>query len=102
MQRLKKSLRHLRAIQHVAILIVTGPANKHRPRRVMHEEHAAAYFSSFKRLPAQMGKAIAIFFGFSALIIVAGSFAAPSTVSASKHGCSPAYGVDPCTTASVK
>ena len=49
-----------------------------------------------------MGKAIAIFFGFSALVIVAGSFAAPSTVSASKHGCSPAYGVDPCTTASVK
>jgi hypothetical protein len=31
-----------------------------------------------------------------------GSFAAPSTVSASKHGCSPAYGVDPCTTASVE
>lgn len=49
-----------------------------------------------------MGKAIAIFFGFSALIIVAGSFAAPTTVSAGKHGCTPAYGVAPCTTSSVK
>lgn len=49
-----------------------------------------------------MGKAIAIFFGFSALIIVAGSFAAPSTVSAGKHGCSPAYGVDPCTAAAAE
>jgi hypothetical protein len=35
MQRLKNALRHLRAIQHVAILIVAGPANKHRTRRVM-------------------------------------------------------------------
>lgn len=49
-----------------------------------------------------MGKAIAIFFGFSALIIIAGSFAAPTTVSAGKHDCAPAYGVDPCATASVK
>jgi hypothetical protein len=48
-----------------------------------------------------MGKAIAIFFGLSALVIIAGSFAAPSTVSASRQGCSSAYGVDPCTTASV-
>ncbi|WP_203425407.1 hypothetical protein [Sinorhizobium sp. BG8] len=48
-----------------------------------------------------MGKAIAIFFGCSALIILAGSFAAPTTVSAGRQGCSPAYGVDPCTTASV-
>ena len=48
-----------------------------------------------------MGKAIAIFFGISALVIVAGSFAAPSTVSAGKQGCSPAYGVDPCVTASI-
>jgi tRNA (Thr-GGU) A37 N-methylase len=37
MQRLKKALRHLRAIQHVTILIVAGSANKHRPRRVMHK-----------------------------------------------------------------
>jgi hypothetical protein len=49
-----------------------------------------------------MGKAIAIFFGCSALVIIAGSFAAPTTVVAGKHGCSPAYGVDPCTTAAVK
>lgn len=49
-----------------------------------------------------MGKAIAIFFGFSALVIIAGSFAAPTTVSAGKPGCAPAYGVDPCTTASVE
>ena len=49
-----------------------------------------------------MGKAIAIFFGMSALVIVAGSFAAPTTVSASKQGCSRAYGVDPCTTASIR
>ncbi|MCF3640793.1 hypothetical protein LXM94_12525 [Rhizobium sp. TRM95111] len=45
-----------------------------------------------------MGKAIALFFGCAALVIVAGSFAAPTTVVASKQGCAPAYGVDPCTT----
>lgn len=35
MQRLKKAAWHLRRIQHVAILLVVGPANKHRPRRVV-------------------------------------------------------------------
>jgi hypothetical protein len=101
MQRLKKALRHLRGIQHVAILLVSGSENKHRPRRVL-QKAACGLLQHLERLSAQMGKAIAIFFGFSALIIVAGSFAAPSTVSAGKHGCTPAYGVDPCTTASVK
>lgn len=48
-----------------------------------------------------MGKSIAIFFASAALIILAGSFMAPSTVASSSKGCTPAYGVDPCTTASV-
>ncbi|MCD2185166.1 hypothetical protein OCK02_09960 [Rhizobium sp. TRM96647] len=48
-----------------------------------------------------MGKAIALFFGCAALVILAGSFIAPGTVAAGKHGCAPAYGVDPCTTSSV-
>ncbi|WLR94856.1 hypothetical protein [Shinella zoogloeoides] len=48
MQRLKKALRHLRAIQHDAILIVAGAANKHRPRRVLREGHAAAHFSTLR------------------------------------------------------
>lgn len=48
-----------------------------------------------------MGKAIALFFGCAALVILAGSFMAPTTVVAGKHGCAPAYGVDPCTTASI-
>lgn len=43
-----------------------------------------------------MGKAIAIFFGCATLVILAGSFAAPTTVVAGKHDCAPAYGVDPC------
>jgi hypothetical protein len=47
-----------------------------------------------------MGKSIAIFFACAALIVLAGSFAAPKTV-ASNHSCAPAYGVDPCTTASI-
>jgi hypothetical protein len=101
MQRLKKAAWHLPVIQHDAILIVVGPANKHRPRRVVLMSVLRRIFRTL-RGSRPMGKAIAIFFGFSALIIVAGSFAAPGTVSAGKHGCSPAYGVDPCTTASVK
>ncbi|ASY65079.1 putative SIGNAL PEPTIDE protein [Sinorhizobium sojae CCBAU 05684] len=48
-----------------------------------------------------MGKSIAIFFASAAMIILAGSFMAPSTVASSSKGCTPAYGVDPCTTASV-
>jgi hypothetical protein len=48
-----------------------------------------------------MGKSIAIFFASAALVILAGSFMAPSTVASSSRGCAPAYGVDPCTTASV-
>ena len=45
-----------------------------------------------------MGKAIAIFFGCATLVILAGSFVAPTTVVAGKNDCAPAYGVDPCTT----
>ncbi|WP_139812947.1 hypothetical protein [Ensifer aridi] len=48
-----------------------------------------------------MGKSIAIFFASAALIILAGSFMAPGTVASTSKGCAPAYGVDPCTTASV-
>ncbi|MQW85485.1 hypothetical protein [Sinorhizobium saheli] len=48
-----------------------------------------------------MGKSIAIFFASAALIILAGSFMAPTTVANSNKGCTPAYGVDPCTTASI-
>ena len=48
-----------------------------------------------------MGKSIATFFACAALIILAGSLAAPKTVAGSHNGCTPAYGVDPCTTASI-
>lgn len=44
MQRFKNSHRHLRTIQHVALLLVIGPANKHRPRRVLLERQRAAFF----------------------------------------------------------
>jgi hypothetical protein len=46
-----------------------------------------------------MGKSIAICFACAALVILAGAFAAPRTNAAS--GCSPAYGIDPCATASI-
>jgi hypothetical protein len=49
-----------------------------------------------------MGKPIALFFACAALIILAGSFMAPKTGAATKSGCAPAYGVDPCSTASVQ
>ncbi|GCA48270.1 MULTISPECIES: hypothetical protein [Sinorhizobium] len=48
-----------------------------------------------------MGKSIAIFFASAALIILAGSFMAPGTGASSDKGCTPAYGVNPCTTASI-
>lgn len=48
-----------------------------------------------------MGKSIALFFACAALVIMAGSFMAPSTVAAGKSNCAPAYGVDPCSTASI-
>lgn len=47
-----------------------------------------------------MGKSIALFFACAALVIIAGSFVAPTTVAA-KKGCAPAYGVDPCATGSI-
>ncbi len=49
-----------------------------------------------------MGKAIAMFFGCAALVVLAASFTAPKTVAAGKSGCAPAYGVDPCTTATIR
>jgi hypothetical protein len=49
-----------------------------------------------------MGKPIALFFVCAALVILAGSFIAPQTAASGKAGCAPAYGVDPCSTASVK
>lgn len=48
-----------------------------------------------------MGKPIALFFACAALIILAGSLIAPEIGVASKPGCAPAYGVDPCKTASI-
>ena len=48
-----------------------------------------------------MGKSIALFFACAALVIIAGSFLAPSTVAARKGNCAPAYGVDPCSTGSI-
>jgi hypothetical protein len=48
-----------------------------------------------------MGKPIALFFACAALVILAGSFMAPQTAAGGKEGCAPAYGVDPCSTASV-
>lgn len=43
-----------------------------------------------------MGKSIALFFACAAVVILAGSFMAPTTVAAGKGNCAPAYGVDPC------
>jgi len=48
-----------------------------------------------------MGKPIALFFACAALVILAGSFMAPQTAASGKEGCAPAYGVDPCATASI-
>jgi hypothetical protein len=48
-----------------------------------------------------MGKPIALFFACAALVILAGSFMAPQTSASGKEGCAPAYGVDPCATASI-
>lgn len=48
-----------------------------------------------------MGKSIALLFVCAALVILAGSFIAPGSVAALKEGCSPAYGVDPCSTGSI-
>lgn len=48
-----------------------------------------------------MGKSIALLFACAALVIMAGSFMAPGSVAAIKGGCSPAYGVDPCSTGSI-
>ncbi|MGA1803104.1 hypothetical protein [Rhizobium sp. HT1-10] len=48
-----------------------------------------------------MGKSIALLFVCAALVIVAGSFMAPGSVAAVKGECSPAYGVDPCSTGSI-
>ncbi|MDE1159937.1 MAG: hypothetical protein PW791_17005 [Neorhizobium sp.] len=48
-----------------------------------------------------MGKPIALFFACAALVILAGSFAAPRTGTAGKLDCAPAYGVDPCSTGSI-
>ncbi|WP_165972793.1 hypothetical protein [Martelella mediterranea] len=48
-----------------------------------------------------MGKSIALLFVGAALVIVAASLAAPETVAASKGGCSPAYGINPCATAAL-
>ena len=48
-----------------------------------------------------MGKPIALFFACAALMILAGSYVAPETGAAGNSGCAPAYGIDPCSTASI-
>jgi hypothetical protein len=48
-----------------------------------------------------MGKSIALLFGCAALVILAGSMIAPGSVAAVKGECSPAYGIDPCSTGSI-
>ncbi|TCL72104.1 hypothetical protein [Rhizobium sp. BK251] len=48
-----------------------------------------------------MGKSIALLFACAALVILAGSFIAPGHVGATRSGCVSAYGVDPCSTASI-
>ena len=48
-----------------------------------------------------MGKSIAAFFACAAMVVIAGSFVAPKTVASGRANCAPAYGVDPCTTASI-
>jgi hypothetical protein len=60
---------------------------------------AACGNHSERHLP--MGKSIALLFACAALVILAGSFVAPGSVAALKGDCSPAYGVDPCQTASI-
>ena len=49
-----------------------------------------------------MGKPIALFFACAALVILAGSFMAPRTAAGTKSECAPAYGVDPCSTSSIR
>ncbi|OHV78961.1 hypothetical protein LCM4573_06905 [Rhizobium sp. LCM 4573] len=58
-------------------------------------------FPFFFERRSSMGKPIALFFACAALIILAGSLIAPEIGVASKPGCAPAYGVDPCETASI-
>ena len=48
-----------------------------------------------------MGKSIALLFGCAALVILMGSLIAPGSVAAVKGECSPAYGIDPCSTGSI-
>ena len=48
-----------------------------------------------------MGKPIALFFACAALVIIAGSFVAPTTLAARKDNCSPADGIDPCATSAI-
>ncbi|WP_174802299.1 hypothetical protein [Martelella limonii] len=48
-----------------------------------------------------MGKSIAVLFAGAALMIMAASLVAPGSIAASKPGCAPAYGVDPCALAST-
>ncbi|MBW8638243.1 hypothetical protein K1W69_13690 [Hoeflea sp. WL0058] len=43
-----------------------------------------------------LGRTIVTSFIVAGAIILAGAFAAPHFVTASKAGCAPSYGVDPC------
>jgi hypothetical protein len=60
----------------------------------------ALHFSQYSR-GTSMGKPIALFFACAALVIIAGSFVAPTTLAARKDNCSPAYGIDPCATSAI-
>ena len=42
-----------------------------------------------------------VLFSLGGILILAGSFIAPGSVAAIKGECSPAYGVDPCSTGSI-
>ena len=72
---------------------------KHSPAAPGENSSPVIHFDSLKR--HFMGKSIALFFACAALVIIAGSFVAPTTVAARKGNCSPAYGIDPCSTASI-
>jgi hypothetical protein len=72
---------------------------KHSPAAPGENSAPVIHFDSLKR--HFMGKSIALFFACAALVIIAGSFVAPTTVAARKGNCSPAYGIDPCSTASI-
>ncbi len=76
------------------------PLTKH-PARLQKTQGASQACGNHCERLFLMGKSIALLFACAALVILAGSFIAPGSVAAVKGGCAPAYGVDPCSTASI-